>query len=436
MQSALRSRWPQLVLQVMLLVLFGFSIVAGSVGTAVGSHNFAVVFVWIAWWAALILIAVPFLGRGWCAVCPIGAPGDWLQRGSVLSPGSRHGLVSRLPRWPKPLRSMWLQNASFALLALFSVVILTTPSVTAAVLAIMLFGAIGLSLFFERRAFCRYLCPVGGFIGLYSQTAPLELRVRDGRACAACNSKACYNGSQEGSGCPWGVYPRALTKNTYCGMCLECLRTCPNDNIAISLRPFAADLAAPSTRLDEAFKAFVMLGSALVYTFVMMGSNGTVKLAAYSVLTPPWLAYAAGFLVIMFVVLPGLFLLVTSAGQRAKAWDEQRRRFTAAAAALIPLGLTFWVAFSVGFLLTNASYILAAASDPLGLGWNVFGTAGIAWQPILGGWVAPLQTIILAVGLLWAARTAQRVASKGAFKPGPVLVYCLAVTLLMLWLLL
>ena len=121
--------------------------------------------------------------------------------------------------------------------------------------AAMLFAAIGLSTVFERREFCRYLCPVGGFIGLYSQTAPIELRLKDKQVCVTCEGKPCYNGSQAGYGCPWDVFPGGLTKNTYCGLCMECIRTCPHDNIAVNLRPFSADLAKPSTRMDEAFKA-------------------------------------------------------------------------------------------------------------------------------------------------------------------------------------
>ena len=105
-------------------------------------------------------------------------------------------------RWPKALRNIWLQNISFLLLALFSSVLLTTPRVTSIVLAAMLFAAVGLSMVFERRAFCRYLCPVGGFIGLYSRAAPVELRIKDKRVCVTCEGKPCYNGSPAGSGCP------------------------------------------------------------------------------------------------------------------------------------------------------------------------------------------------------------------------------------------
>ena len=57
-----------------MLVGFLFAILSGLIGTPVGNRNFGIVFVWIAWWALLILIAVPLLGRGWCSICPIPLP--------------------------------------------------------------------------------------------------------------------------------------------------------------------------------------------------------------------------------------------------------------------------------------------------------------------------------------------------------------------------
>jgi ABC-type antimicrobial peptide transport system permease subunit len=46
---------------------------------------------------------------------------------------------------------------------------------------------------------------------------------------------------------------------------------CPHDNIAINLRLFLADLAKLSTRIDEAFKAFIMLDSAMTLSFTPHG---------------------------------------------------------------------------------------------------------------------------------------------------------------------
>jgi ferredoxin len=431
-KSALKSRYPQLAVFIVMLVGYIFAILAGLIGTPVGSHNFSIVFVWIAWWAVLILVTVPFFGRGWCAVCPIPLSGEWIQRGAVLQPPDKR------PKWlnlrvPKVFRNIWLQNISFLLLALFSSLLLTTPNITAVVLAAMLFAAVGLSTIFERRAFCRYLCPVGGFIGLYSQTAPIELRIKDKQVCARCEDKPCYNGSQAGYGCPWDVFPGGLTKNTYCGLCMECIRTCPHDNIAVNLRPFSADLANPSTRLDEAFKAFIMLGSAMIYAGVLLGPWGALKDAAYNVGSSAWFMYAVTFLVIIFGILPGLFTLGVL---QRKSNLLLKKRFATLSTSLIPLGLMFWVAFSLSFVLSNASYILASLSDPLGLGWNLFGTANTAWQPFLTTILAPAQTLALIGGLLWSTRTAQKAANKIKVSSFPVIVHCFIATSLMLWLLL
>ncbi len=431
-KKALKSRYPQLAVFIVMLIGYIFAILAGLIGTPVGSHNFSIVFVWIAWWAILILVAVPFFGRGWCAVCPIPLPGEWLQRGAILNPPDKR------PKWidlrvPKMFRNIWLQNISFLLLALFSSVLLTTPNITGIVLAAMLFAAIGLSTVFERRAFCRYLCPVGGFIGLYSQTAPIELRIKDKQVCVTCEGKPCYNGSSAGYGCPWDVFPGGLTKNTYCGLCMECIRTCPHDNIAVNLRPFSADLAKPSTRIDEAFKAFIMLGSAMIYAGVLLGPWGMFKDAAYNVGSSAWFVYAIIFLAIIFVILPGFFTLGIL---NTKSVLPLKQRFASLATALIPLGLMFWVAFSLSFVLTNASYIVAALSDPLGLGWNLFGTANAVWHPMLTSILAPAQTLALVGGLIWSARTAQKAANEVKVSSIPVIVYSLIVTSIMLWLLL
>jgi ferredoxin len=431
-KNILVNRYPQLAVFTVMLVGYIFAILAGLIGTPVGSHNFSIVFVWIAWWAILILVAVPFFGRGWCAVCPIPLPGEWLQRGAVLSPPGKK------PKWlnlrvPKMFRNIWLQNISFLLLALFSSVLLTTPNITGIVLAAMLFAAIGLSTLFERRAFCRYLCPVGGFIGIYSQTAPIELRIKDRQVCANCKDKPCYNGSSEGYGCPWDVFPGGLSKNTYCGLCMECIRTCPYDNIAVNMRPFSADLARPSTRIDEAFKSFIMLGSAMIYAGVLLGPWGTLKAAAYDVGSSSWFLYALVFLAFIFGILPGLFTL----GVLNKKYTVPlKQRFASLSTALIPLGLMFWVAFSLSFVLTNASYIVAALSDPLGLGWNLFGTANAEWQPMLTVFLAPAQTLALVGGLIWSGRTAQKAANEVSVSSTSVIAYCFVLTVIMLWLLL
>jgi len=440
-KATLKNRWPQF--SIMLIALAGFllAILSGLFGTPVGSRNFGIVFVWIAWWAILMLVAVPFLGRGWCSICPIPAPGEWLQRGAMLGPQGQAKGFGR--RWPKRFRNIWLQNGSFLLVALFSTVILTQPRVTAIVLAAFLFVAVGASLVFERRAFCRYLCPVGGFIGLYSQLAPVEVRVVDTDVCKAHTEKTCYTGSAGGYGCPWDVFPPGLVKNTYCGTCMECLRACPHDNIALNLRSFGADLSVERNRkLDEAYKAFIMLGAAAIYSMVLLGPWGSLKLAAYSVGTLSWLAYAASFLTLILLALPGLFWLTVWTGKKLSGSIQPiKKLFIAQSYSLVPLGLSAWVAFSLSFVFANFSYVLVALSDPFGWGWNLLGTAGISWTPWLTNLTPFLQLGVLVGGFIWATTTSRKIAVEKADNAQalklstPVIVFCLAFTLTLMGLL-
>jgi hypothetical protein len=438
------SGWPLLMLRAIALGGFVFAILVGIFGTPVGNRNFAIVAVWIAWWAALMLLIVPFLGRGWCAVCPIPMPGEWLQNGAVLGPksgGSQR--FSQLRKFPRKFRNIWLQNVAFTLLALFSAVILTRPSVTAWVLLGMILLAVGMSMVFERRSFCRYVCPVGGFIGLYSQLAPVEVRVIDTQVCKAHTEKSCYQGSENGFGCPWNIFPGGMTPqlgvNTNCGLCMECLRTCDYDNIALNLRAFGADVKPQNKpKLDEAYKAFIMLGSALVYSTVMLGPWGALKQAAYQVGSLPWFGYALALLALTWGLLPGLFYLTGRAAQIiAPTSHPPRQTFTTYAAALLPLGLTAWVAFSFSFVFANLSYLWPVLSDPFGWGWNLMGTAALAWTPYFGYLNPILQVLVLIGGLAWSGSIAQKIARerKAPRQAGPVMMFSFFVTILLLWLL-
>ncbi len=434
----LESRLPQFLVRSLTLAGFIFTIVAGLFGSRVGSHNFAIIFVWIAWWTALKLAFIPLGGRSWCSVCPIPLPGDWLQQGGILEKSRRRFGLNL--RWSKRLKGSWLQSGGFLLIGLFSAVTLTDARLTAWVL-LGLFGlAFVLSLVFERRAFCSYICPIGGFTGIYAKTAPVEVRVIDTAICAAHSEKTCYQS------CPWGLYPVALRDSAQCGLCMECLRSCPSDNIAVNLRPFGADLVAehkggrPSIRLDEAFLALVMLGSALAFSVVFTGPWGSLKSAAFSIGSSAWMRYGLGFLALNLLLMPGSFALAVWTGQRLSGKKSPLRSALASQAqVLLPLGLFAWIAFTISFALPKINYVLTVLSDPLGWGWDLLGTANTSWAPDVSGFSPIFQVLLLSVGLFWSASVAQRLGRTGnpsGFRQTlPVLAFCLAFSLIMLWLL-
>ncbi|MBI5567345.1 MAG: hypothetical protein HY870_20770 [Chloroflexi bacterium] len=85
-------------------------------------------------------------------------------------------------------------------------------------------------------------------------------------------------------------------------------------------------------------------------------------------------------------------------------------------------------------MFANLSYLWPTLSDPLGLGWNLFGTLNVNWQPYLTSLVPLLQTSVLVVGLAWACVTARNIAAekstgrKALLQASPVMGFCFAVT--------
>lgn len=428
LKRLLKARAFQPALMLVTLFVFTLAILTGIAGTPAGSHNFGIVFVWIVWWALLIVVLVPFFGRMWCTICPIPAPGEWLQRRAIVRRGPAR-LWTRGLRWPRRLKNIWLQNFGFLGVAAFSTIILTRPSVSAWLLLSFLLAGVALSALYKNRVFCRYVCPVGGFIGLYSLVSPVELRVADPSVCADHKTKDCITGNEFGYGCPWMVFPGSLTRNAYCGMCFECLKTCPKNNIVLNLRPFGSDLTvAKERRLDEAYKAFIMLGCALLYSAVLLGPWGWLKDWANMDTLPHWALYAAGFLVFNLALLPGLFGLAVWVTRRVSGQDQPLRRlFVDYAYTLIPLGLAAWIAFSIGFVLINGSYALTVLSDPFGWGWDLFGTAGTHWTPLGATLIPFLQVGVLTAGLLATLNTAYKIARQHSAQHRPAFLATLPV---------
>lgn len=405
-------QWRGLQPALMLITLFGFvlAILTSLFGTPVGSKNFALVYVWIVWWALLKIVLVPLTGRLWCTMCPIPGPGEWLQRRGILAKrGNKPRSLGK--KWPRRLSNGWLQNGSLLAVMIFSPVILTLPLVTGLVLLAFIGLSVVLSLVFERRVFCRYVCPVGGFIGLYSMVAPVELRVKDTEVCRAHRGKECYLGSAKGHGCPWLVKPWTLQQNSACGLCTECLKTCPKDNVAVNLRPFGSDLLARSgSGLDEAYTALIMMASALLFSAIFLGPWSWLKeWAGISSLSGRAL-YAGAFLAFNAFLVPGLFLLAAALSKRLSRLQgvSLRKLFVSHSYALVPMGLSMWIAFSFSFLFVSGSYALSVISDPFGWGWDLFGTRSYPWTPYLPQVLPYIQVGAVIAGLVFSIAIAYR----------------------------
>ncbi len=215
---------------------------------------------------------------------------------------------------------------------------------------------------------------------------------------------------------PGWSFPATWSATPIAACAPNAFKTCPKDNIALNLRPFGADLLVAKGRsLDEAYKAIIMLTCALLYSAVLLGPWGWLKAWANMNSLPHWAIYAAAFLAINLLAVPGLFwLTVVMARVSAGLEVPLKRLFVDYAYSLVPLGLIGWIAFSFSFVFVNGSYAIPVLSDPFGWGWDLFGTRSVAWSPFLPGLLTGLQVGLLLVGLIISIVIAYRIGRQHA----------------------
>jgi len=390
-------------------VVFYLFILSSLWGSPVGNRNIAIIFVWILWWFVLKAVIVPLGGRIWCMVCPLPAPAEWISRRAltavkyVQTPFKRyhHRFTGLQKDWPSRMNNIWLQNILFLALISTGIILITRPIATALLFLLILVISLILSLLYRQRVFCRYLCPVGGFLGTYSMASMTEVRAIDPDICKKHKEKSCYTGGPGGWACPWNQYVGNMSRNNYCGLCTECVKSCPKDNVGIFLRPFGSDRVLKG--YDEFYNAAIMLAVAIVFSVTMLGPWGLVKEAANvteSRQIMPYLIYLTSIWSLALLIIPGLFALTARGANHFTGSQVSHRTMTLRLAyILIPVGIFFWIAFSLPPIMVNYGYILSVLSDPLGVGWNIFGTADYPYKPFYPEWIPMIQGILLLVGL-------------------------------------
>ncbi len=390
-------------------IVFYLFILSSLQGSPVGNRNIAIIFVWILWWFALKAVFVPLGGRLWCMMCPLPAPAEWLSRKSLTTvryfqkPFKKlhHRFTGLQKDWPKKMDNIWLQNILFLAMISGGIILITRPIATSIMFLIILILTLILSLIYRNRVFCLYLCPVGGFLGTYSMASMTEVRVIDPDICKKHKEKSCFTGGPNGWACPWNQYIGEMNRNNYCGLCMECIKSCPKDNVGIFARPFGSDQALRG--YDEMFNVIIMVVVAIVFSITMLGPWGIIKDAANvteSRQIIPYLIYVVSIWGMALLVFPGLFAVTAKGANFLAGRPVSDRAITLRLVyILIPVGIFSWIAFSLPSVMVNYSYILSVVSDPLGLGWNIFGTADYPFKPFYPEWIPIMQGMILLAGL-------------------------------------
>ena len=361
-------------------------------------HNGALNLFW-AWWWPLILLGFPLVGRLWCSFCPFMVWGEITQRAA-------RALGWQPARWPRGNSDDWaspLLAAGFALILLWEEVwnLQNTAWLSSCLLLLITAGAVIGSLRFEKRFWCRYLCPVGGMNGLFAKLSVLELRAQVGTCSGSCSSYACFKGGPadgEGlatGGCPLGTHPAHLADNRNCVLCLTCAQACPHRSGQLALRPPAADLQREmDTPVGEPGLSLVLAGDLCLHQAQRL--LGWLPLAPASLVAGPLLPRLA--VATLALALPSaLFLLARP------FFSAPRLRRTLYG--LLPLLWALLLARHLPIGMAEAGAVLPVSLAPLvdagDTGWLV------TWLAALPAWRADSHVIAFcqsaAVLLGWLA---------------------------------
>jgi polyferredoxin len=182
-----------------------------------------------------------------------------------------------LKKWPRQSAQKW---GGWFLYGFFALILLweelwnleNSAYLSSCLLLLITAGAMIFSAIFERRFWCRYLCPIGGMNGLFAKLSMTELRAQQGICSAECTTYQCYKGGPEkgegklSDGCPLYSHPAQLADNRDCVLCMTCLKACPHRSVELNLRPPGIELWTTHVpRSYEVALLFLLLGAVFLH---------------------------------------------------------------------------------------------------------------------------------------------------------------------------
>ncbi len=403
----LRSNWyPDRINYGFTFTFFALIVVILFIAPQNRNENFALNLFW-AWWWPLILIGFPVVGRLWCAVCPFMIYGEITQKLSLLL------FPRQLKPWPRQAADKW---GGWFLFGLFTLILLweelwnleNTAYLSACLLLLITAGAMIFSVIFERRFWCRYLCPIGGMNGMFAKLAMTELRAQQGTCSAECSTYQCYKGGvakgegQETDGCPLYSHPAQLEANRDCVLCMTCLKACPHRSVEFNLRPPGIELWTTHTpRSYEVALLFLLLNVVFLHRLREIASqlNFDLPLELFTIH-----ALVSIALLTVPVILPllayGAIALISKLSQQLKP-----RPFIELAYGYLPLVLAGNLAHYLRLGLSEGGRILPVTMATFGLSGDSLPI--LVAHPAV---IAFLQGTTLIVGILLSILLTQKIA--------------------------
>ena len=245
-------------------VFFVFVLISLFFGPVAAEHNIGLTLSWVVGWP-LLIFSFFFLARTWCSICGLSVPG-WLAQLVLKPERPTPQFIKRYSGWIMAFLCIllfWIETSWNAY---------QSPRLTAWIIFTITLCSLFFSMFFKRRVWCRYLCPLGAINSLFSMPSILELRSNTHMCMNRCIDRLCYTGDDEAEGCPMFRHPFLVDNNRDCILCGQCVKNCKLNSIHLNLRLAPQELwNQQSPRLEDSF--LIVSLAAIFYPFAFNQHN-------------------------------------------------------------------------------------------------------------------------------------------------------------------
>jgi hypothetical protein len=354
---------------------FGVAIAAGFVDEQLPPVNFSSVMVWIVWWTGMAFISA-LVGDVWRLFNPLRAIFDWTESLSGRVTGKRRLTLDRA--YPEALGA-WPAFTLFAAFAWLELIFPDSPDPSTTSTLLITYAVItwaGMFVFGKER----WLASGDAFsvvFGLFARLSPTE-RAMAGRD-EHSTPHVLENPDLEQGGSSLHIADPASQLN---------------------LRPLSAGLlTARSPHLSV--MAIVLL---VLATVTFDGLSATREwidaIGAMESIINNNVALETAGLVLFVLAFIGLYLafsyLIRIVGSLEQSPTFVARTFVLT---LLPIAIAYHLSHYLWYLLVQGQLVIPLLSDPLGLGWNLFGTANyIVNADVIEpgfGWTVSVALIVL-----------------------------------------
>lgn len=219
------------------ITIFGIDIVDPAMGLQSMILSGEIVWVVVIGMIIPIVLALVF-GKVFCSwMCPFNTISEyWQQLMRKLFP-NRWRMIQKKAAKDNP--KQWIYWVVLGVLYLSSLLVgfpvitfLSAPGIISSEIAhllmgmglgleiLIIFGIIFVEGFLLKRYWCKYVCPVGGVLGVFRTQNTLRINHNESSCSCGGNTEPC------GTSCPLGLAPKHEGLYPYCYNCGLCIKTC------------------------------------------------------------------------------------------------------------------------------------------------------------------------------------------------------------------